>query len=71
VNHVLRSFPSLTGGVQGTSVPMLWWFDREGAADFPARYKIIAFGILSFFAGVAGAMYAFKAAYITIDPPFK
>ncbi len=135
VNHVLRSFPNLTGGVQGTSVPMLWWFDREAASDFlggyraattvgpvtlqtdvkmyglfvllaifvawcgvnlrrsnsgrammavrdhdlaaavlgvsPARYKIIAFGISSFFAGVAGAMYAFKAAFITIDPPFN
>lgn len=135
VNHLLRSFPGWTGGVQGTSVPMLWWFDREGAADFlggyrattslgplslesdvklyflfvllavftawcgvnlrrsnsgrammavrdhdlaaavlgvsPARYKIIAFGISSFFAGVAGAMYAFKSAFITIDPPFN
>jgi branched-chain amino acid transport system permease protein len=135
VNHVLRSFPDLTGGVQGTSVPMPWWFDPEAAGDFlggfrapttigsftlqtdvkiyalfvvlaafvvwcgvnvrrsdsgrammavrdhdlaaavlgvsPARYKIIAFGISSFFAGVAGAMYAFKAAFITIDPPFN
>ena len=135
VNHVLRSFAGLTGGVQGTSVPMLWWFDKEGAADFlggyraptelgaftlepdvklyflfvllavftilcaanlrrsnsgrammavrdhdlaaavlgvnPARYKIIAFGISSFFAGIAGAMYGFKAAFITIDPPFN
>lgn len=135
VNHVLRSFPELTGGVQGTAVPMLWWFDAEGAGDFlggfraattlgplrlesdvklyflflalavvtawcgvnlrrsdsgrammavrdhdlaaavlgvsPARYKIIAFGISSFFAGVAGAMYGFKAAFITIDPPFN
>jgi branched-chain amino acid transport system permease protein len=135
VNHILRSFPSLTGGVGGTSVPMLWWFDRDGAGDYlsgfrtetvlgpitlepdvklyllfvvlavttvwcgvnirrsnsgrammavrdhdlaaavlgvnPARYKIIAFGISSFFAGVAGAMYAFKAAFITIDPPFN
>lgn len=134
VNHVLRSFPELTGGVQGTSVPMLWWFDKAGAADFlggfraptnvgavtlgtdvkiyflfvvlaiftawcgvnlrrsnsgrammavrdhdlaaavlgvsPARYKIIAFGISSFFAGVAGAMYGFKSAFITISPPF-
>ena len=135
VNHVLRSFPALTGGVQGTSVPMLWWFDTEAAADFlggyraptdvgpvtlgtdaklyflfvglaaftawcgvnlrrsntgrammsvrdhdlaaavlgvsPARYKIIAFGVSSFFAGVAGAMYGFKATFITIDPPFN
>jgi branched-chain amino acid transport system permease protein len=135
VNHVLRSLPSLTGGLQGTSVPMLWWFDRGAAGDLlggyratttlgpvsldtdvkiyllfvllavltiwcgtnlrrsnsgrammavrdhdlaaavlgvsPARYKIIGFGISSFFAGVAGAMYGFKAAYITIDPPFN
>jgi branched-chain amino acid transport system permease protein len=135
VNHVLRAFPAVTGGVQGTSVPMLWWFDRANSADYlggyraassigpltlqtdvkiyalfvllatftawcgvnlrrsnsgrammavrdhdlaaavlgvsPARYKIIAFGISSFFAGVAGAMYAFKSTYITIDPPFN
>jgi branched-chain amino acid transport system permease protein len=135
VNHTLRSFPALTGGVQGTSVPMLWWFDRDGATGFlggyraatqlgpltlqtdvklyilfvllaaltvwcgtnirrsnsgrammavrdhdlaaavlgvsPARYKIVAFGISSFFAGVAGAMYGFKATFITIDPPFN
>ncbi len=37
----------------------------------PARYKIVAFGVSSFFAGVAGAMYAFKATFITIDPPFN
>jgi len=135
VNHILRSFPYWTGGVQGTSVPMLWWFDKEGASDFlggfrtpteigsltldpevklyflflslavftvwcgvnlrrsnsgrammavrdhdlaaavlgvsPSRYKIIAFGISSFFAGVAGAMYGFKTAFITVDPPFN
>ena len=135
VNHVLRSFPEFTGGVQGTSVPMLWWFDKAGAADYlggyrtpltlgplgldtdvklyllflalalftiwcganlrrsnsgrammavrdhdlaaavlgvsPAKYKIIAFGISSFFAGVAGAMYAFKETFITVDPPFN
>jgi branched-chain amino acid transport system permease protein len=135
VNHTLRSFPDVTGGVQGTTVPMLWWFDRAGAADYlggyrastnvgpltlaadvklyvlfvllaafavwcgvnirrsnsgrammavrdhdlaaavlgvnPAKYKIVAFGVSSFLAGIAGAMYAFKAAYITIDPPFN
>jgi branched-chain amino acid transport system permease protein len=27
VAHVLRSFPSVTGGLSGISVPMLWWFD--------------------------------------------
>src|SRR5690606_16293488 len=37
----------------------------------PARYKIIAFGLSSFLAGVAGAMFAFQQQYITIDPPFN
>ncbi len=33
--------------------------------------KITAFGISSFFAGVAGAMFAFQQQYITVDPPFN
>lgn len=36
----------------------------------PARAKIIAFGLSSFLAGIAGAMYAFKAQFITVSPPF-
>ena len=36
----------------------------------PARAKVIAFGLSSFLAGIAGAMYAFKAQYITVSPPF-
>ena len=36
----------------------------------PARVKIIAFGISSFVAGVAGAMYAFQYQYVTVEPPF-
>jgi len=36
-----------------------------------ARYKIIAFGLSSFFGGVAGAMFAFQQQFITIDPPFN
>jgi len=36
----------------------------------PARAKVIAFGLSSFLAGLAGAMYAFKAQYITVSPPF-
>ncbi len=36
----------------------------------PARAKLIAFGLSSFFAGIAGAMYAFKAQFITVAPPF-
>lgn len=35
-----------------------------------ARTKIIAFGLSSFLAGVAGGMFAFQQQYITIDPPF-
>ncbi len=135
VNHVLVSFPGLTGGVVGTTVPMHLWFapgaadglltgfsdswhlgpleivfeqklyvvylalaigtawcgknlhrsntgramiavrDHDMAASVMgvnlARYKIIAFGVSSFFAGVAGAMFAFQQQYITIDPPFN
>lgn len=33
--------------------------------------KVIAFGLSSFFAGVAGAMFAFQQQYITVDPPFN
>jgi len=36
----------------------------------PARTKVLAFGISSFLAGVAGAMFAFQQQYITIEPPF-
>lgn len=36
----------------------------------PARTKIVAFGISSFFAGIAGAMFAYQQQYITIEPPF-
>jgi len=36
----------------------------------PARAKILAFGLSSFFAGVAGAMFAYQQRYITIEPPF-
>jgi len=32
VAHVLRSFPELTGGLSGISVPMLWWFDGPAVA---------------------------------------
>ncbi len=36
----------------------------------PARTKVVAFGISSFLAGVAGAMFAFQQQFITIEPPF-
>lgn len=36
----------------------------------PARSKVIAFGISSFLAGVAGGMYALQQQYLTISPPF-
>jgi branched-chain amino acid transport system permease protein len=37
----------------------------------PARAKIAAFGLSSFLAGVAGAMFGFQQQYITVDPPFN
>lgn len=37
----------------------------------PARTKIIAFGISSFFAGVAGAMFAYQQPVLTVNPPFN
>jgi branched-chain amino acid transport system permease protein len=134
VAHLLLSFPDVTGGVSGLSVPMHTWFtapegtsslgamtqtgsiggieirfstklyylylalaigvslmgvnlrrshsgrammavrDSDLAAEAlgvdPARTKILAFGISSFLAGVAGAMYAFEQQYITVEPPF-
>lgn len=36
----------------------------------PTRAKILAFGLSSFLAGVAGAMFAFQQQYITVEPPF-
>ncbi len=36
----------------------------------PAKAKVISFGLSSFLAGVAGAMFACQQQYITIDPPF-
>ena len=125
VAHVLRSFPDLTGGLSGISVPMLWWFDgpvvsasqfellgtplsasiqkfyiflvlavvavlfatnmrrshtgramaavrdRDVAAAVMgvdvARTKYVAFGVSSFLAGVAGAMFGWEAQFLTID----
>jgi branched-chain amino acid transport system permease protein len=49
--------------------------DRDLAAAAlgvsPARAKILAFGISSFLAGVAGGMFALQQQYITVDPPFN
>mgnify|MGYP002634059903 CR=1 FL=1 len=46
--------------------------DRDQAAEVlgvhAARTKFIAFGLSSFFAGVAGAMYAFAHPVITLEP---
>ena len=129
VNHVLLSYPDITGGVGGIAVPMYAGFseatsmgdswrigsfeinferkvyvlyvlltlvsvfairnlgrsnagrammavrDHDLAAAVmgvnPARTKIIAFGLSSFFAGVAGAMFAFQQQYLTVEPPFN
>jgi len=37
----------------------------------PARTKVIAFAVSSFFGGVAGGMFAMQQQYITVDPPFN
>ncbi len=37
----------------------------------PARTKIIAFGLSSFFAGVAGSMFGLQQQFLTVDPPFN
>jgi branched-chain amino acid transport system permease protein len=37
----------------------------------PARAKITAFGVSSFFAGLAGGMFALQQQYLTVDPPFN
>lgn len=36
----------------------------------PTRAKLLAFGLSSFLAGVAGAMFAFQQQYLTVEPPF-
>jgi branched-chain amino acid transport system permease protein len=134
VNHVLLSFPDLTGGVSGIAVPIYSWFGDDGTSALtsfteplfigqfkitfeiklygmfilltlasvlgirnlvrsnigrammavrdhdlaaavmgvnPARTKIIAFGLSSFIAGIAGAMFAFQQQYLTVEPPFN
>ncbi len=117
-NHVLLSFPDLTGGMAGLAVPIHLGFGTEAAflseratyAIFlviatltvlaarnlarsntgrammavrdhdvaaavmgvnPARAKITAFGVSSFFAGLAGGMFALQQQFITVDPPFN
>ncbi len=117
-NHVLLSFPGLTGGMAGLAVPVHLGFgtepavlseralygiflaiatltvlaarnlarsntgrammavrDHDVAAAVmgvnPARAKITAFGVSSFFAGLAGGMFALQQQFITVDPPFN
>ncbi|MFW6197978.1 MAG: branched-chain amino acid ABC transporter permease [Myxococcota bacterium] len=59
----------------GTGRAMMAVRDRDLAAAAlgvdPSRTKVLAFGISSFFAGMAGAMFAWQQQYITIDPPFN
>lgn len=48
--------------------------DRDLAAASvgvnPTRAKVLAFGLSSFFAGIAGAMFALQQQYVTVEPPF-
>ncbi|MBW1880635.1 MAG: branched-chain amino acid ABC transporter permease, partial [Deltaproteobacteria bacterium] len=36
----------------------------------PAGAKVLSFGLSSFLAGIAGAMFGFQMQYITVEPPF-
>lgn len=42
----------------------------EALGVSPARTKVLAFGLSSFLAGVAGSMFAYQQQYITVEPPF-
>jgi branched-chain amino acid transport system permease protein len=42
----------------------------EALGVSPARTKVLAFGLSSFLAGVAGGMFAYQQQYITVEPPF-
>ncbi len=48
--------------------------DHDMAAEVlgveSAKVKIVAFGVSSFFGGVAGAMFAYQQQFITVNPPF-
>lgn len=48
--------------------------DRDLAAASvgvnPTHAKLLAFGLSSFFAGIAGAMFALQQQYVTVEPPF-
>lgn len=48
--------------------------DQDLAAEVlgvaTTRAKLQAFGVSSFLAGIAGAMFAFQQQYITVEPPF-
>ena len=42
----------------------------EALGVSPARTKVLAFGLSSFLAGIAGGMFAYQQQYITVEPPF-
>lgn len=57
-----------------TGRAMLAVRDHDVAASVlgvnPAKTKIVAFGVSSFLAGIAGSMFALQQQYITVEPPF-
>jgi branched-chain amino acid transport system permease protein len=71
---VLAAFASKNIQRSDTGRAMIAVRDHDLAAAVlgvhPAKTKIIAFGISSFWAGIAGAMFAYQQQYITIEPPF-
>lgn len=72
---VLTTFAARNLARSNTGRAMMAVRDQDVAASVmgvsPARTKIIAFGISSFFAGVAGALYGLQQQFITVDPPFN
>jgi branched-chain amino acid transport system permease protein len=71
---VLAGFASKNIQRSNTGRAMVAVRDHDIAAAVlgvhPARAKIVAFGVSSFFTGIAGAMFAFQQQYITVEPPF-
>lgn len=71
---VLSAFASKNLQRSHTGRAMMAVRDHDLAAAVlgvdPARAKIIAFGVSSFLAGIAGGLFALKQQYLTVSPPF-
>jgi ABC-type branched-subunit amino acid transport system permease subunit len=59
-----------TTAILGHRAGVPFWLCLPAGGVNPTRAKLLAFGLSSFFAGIAGAMFALQQQYITVDPPF-